>query len=161
MLQRDEPGREIERRWIERVGASRRIRAAARALVILDDHILLQRLDYTDAHWFFPGGAVEFGETLESAVRRELAEETTLTIDRVVYRLTANNRYSSDDGDFHLIEHFFEVVPASFDVESREESLLLEWYPLDRIGGLDLRPTGVRDMLAIDGWRHVRLLEVE
>ena len=52
-------------------------------------------------------------------------------------------------------------MPASFDVESREESLLVEWYPLDRIGGLDLRPTGVRDMLAIDGWRHVRLLEVE
>lgn len=161
MLQPDEPGREIDRRWIESVGSSRRIRTAARALVILDDNILLQRLDYTDAYWFFPGGAVEFGETLEGALRRELAEETTLAIERVVYRLTANNRFARDTGTFHLIEHFFEVLPASFDVESREESLRLEWYPLDRIGALDLRPTGVRDMLAINGWRHVRLLEVE
>lgn len=161
MLQRDEPGREIDRQWIERVGGLRRIRAAARALVIRDEYILLQRLDYTDAYWFFPGGGVEFGETLEGAIRRELAEETTLTIERVVYRLTANNRFARDDGEFHLIEHFFEVVPASFDVASREESLLVEWFPLDRIGKLDLRPTGVRDMLAIDGWRHVRLLEVE
>ncbi len=161
MLQRDEPGRELERRWVDEVGGSRRISAAARALVILDEHILLQRLDYTDANWFFPGGGVEFGETLEGAIRRELAEETSLVIERIVYRLTANNRYEHDGRSFHLIEHFFEVLPATFDVESREESILLEWYPLGRIGGLDLRPSGVRDMLAIDGWREVRLLEVE
>jgi 8-oxo-dGTP pyrophosphatase MutT (NUDIX family) len=161
MLQRDEPGRELDRRWVEGVGSSRRIRSAARALVIRDDSILLQRLDYSDSHWYFPGGAVEFGETLEGAVRRELAEETTLAIDRVVYRLTANNRFERDGAVFHLIEHYFEILPATFDVESREESVLLEWYPLGRIGGLDLRPTGVRDMLAIDGWREVRLLEVE
>jgi 8-oxo-dGTP diphosphatase len=161
MLRPDDAARELERRWVEEVGGSRRIRAAARALVIRDEHILLQRLDYTDANWFFPGGGIEFGETLEGALRRELAEETTLAIERMVYRLTANNRYEHDGGSFHLIEHFFEVVPASFDVESREESLLLEWYPVGRIGRLDLRPTGVRDMLAIDGWREVRLLEVE
>lgn len=161
MLRPDDPAREIERRWVEEVGSARRIRVAARALVIRDDHILLQRLDYTDANWFFPGGGVEFGETLEDAIRRELAEETTLVIERVVYRLTVNNRFERDDGSFHLVEHFFEVIPASFDIESREESVLLEWYPLGRIGGLDLRPTGMRDMLAIDGWREVRLLEVE
>jgi ADP-ribose pyrophosphatase YjhB (NUDIX family) len=161
MLQPDDAARDLERQWVERVGASRRIRAAARALVIRDEHILLQRLDYSDAHWFFPGGAVEFGETLEDAVRRELAEETTLAIERVVYRLTANNRFERDGATFHLIEHFFEVLPATFEVESREESVLLEWYPLGRIGALDLRPTGVRNMLAIDGWREVRLLEVE
>ena len=32
--------------------------------MIRDDTILLQRLDYTDAYWFFPGGAIEFGETI-------------------------------------------------------------------------------------------------
>lgn len=161
MLQPDDPARERERQAMYTLGTSRRIRSAARALVIRDDHILLQRLDYTDAYWFFPGGEVEFEETLEGAIRRELAEETTLAIERVVYRLTANNRFERDGASFHLIEHYFEVTPASFDVESREETALLEWYPLGRIRSLDLRPTGVRDMLAIDGWREVRLLEVE
>jgi ADP-ribose pyrophosphatase YjhB (NUDIX family) len=161
MLQPDEPARELDRRWAEAFGSTGQIRVAARALVILDDHILLQRLDYTDANWFFPGGGVEFGEALEDALRRELAEETSMIIDRAVYRLTVNNRFARADGTFHLVEHFFEVTPASFDVESREESALLEWYPVGRIGELDLRPTGVRDMLAIDGWRSVRLLEVE
>ena len=161
MLQPDDPARSLERRFYDEVAARNRIRVSARALVIRDDAILIQRLDYTDANWFFPGGGVEFGETLEDAVRRELAEETTLVVDRIVYRLTANNRYRHDGRSIHMLEHYFEVTPASFDIESREESILLEWYPLGRIGGLDLRPTGVRDMLAIDGWREVRLLEVE
>jgi ADP-ribose pyrophosphatase YjhB (NUDIX family) len=161
MLQPDEPARELERRFFDEVIARNQIRVAARALVIRDEHILLQRLDYTDANWFFPGGEVEFGETLEDALRRELAEETSLIIERAVYRLTANNRYRHEGRAIHMLEHYFEVTPASFDVASREESVLLEWYPIVRIGGLDLRPTGVRDMLAIDGWRDVRLLEVE
>ena len=38
MLQRDEPGREIERRWIERVGASRRIRRTGRIPAVIYGH---------------------------------------------------------------------------------------------------------------------------
>lgn len=161
MLQPDDAARDLERGWVERVGGRRQIRTVARALVILEDFILLQRLDYTDAHWFFPGGGVEFGETLEAAVRRELDEELALGIRRIVYCLTANNRFARDGADFHLIEHFFEVTPASFDVESREEHVTVAWHPIARLRELDVRPWGVRDMLGIDGWRTIRLLEVE
>ena len=161
MLRPDDAAREIERRFIEETGASRRIRVAARALVLLDDHILLQRVDYSDAYWFFPGGAVEFGETLEESIRRELAEETSLDVRRVVYRFTANNRFARDGADFHLIEHFFEVTPTSFDVESLEEHLLVAWHPIKTLARLDIRPWGVRDILAISGWQNIRLLEVE
>ncbi|HYH11460.1 MAG TPA: NUDIX domain-containing protein [Thermomicrobiales bacterium] len=161
MLQPDEPARDLERRFFEETGARRRIRVAARALVLLDDHILLQQLDYSDAFWFFPGGEVEFGETLEQSVRRELAEETSLDVRRIVYRFTANNRFARDGGEFHLLEHFFEVTPSSFDVASLEESVRVEWHPVDSLSQLDVRPWGVRDILALSGWQSIRLLEVE
>jgi len=40
--------------------------------------ILLQRRT-DDGRWGIPGGALELGETLEEAARRELREETGLT----------------------------------------------------------------------------------
>jgi 8-oxo-dGTP pyrophosphatase MutT (NUDIX family) len=161
MLRPDDPARDLERRFYDDIGSHHRIRVAARALIILENSILLQRLDYTGANWFFPGGEVMFGETLEDAIRRELAEETSMAVRRVVYRLTANNRYEREGRAVHMLEHFFEVTPESFEVESLEEHLLLEWHPLYRIRELDVRPRGVRDMLGIDGWETIRLLEVE
>lgn len=161
MLRPDEQARDLERRFFEETGARRRIRVAARALVLLDEHILLQRLDYTDAYWYFPGGEVEFGETLEQSIRRELAEEISLDVRRIVYRFTANNRFARDGGEFHLLEHFFEVTPSSFEAESLEDSVLVAWHPIDSLSRMDIRPWGVRDILAMSGWRSIRLLEVE
>lgn len=153
--------RELERRWFDEVASRGVIRVAARALIVLDEYILLQRLAHPGAYYFFPGGAVELGEQLEATIRRELAEETTIEIATAVYRFTANNRFERDGRPFHFVEHFFEVTPTGAVVTSREPALRLEWHPLDAIGALDLRPWGVRDVLAISGWRTMRLLEVE
>ncbi|BFH66533.1 ADP-ribose pyrophosphatase [Paenibacillus dendritiformis] len=40
--------------------------------------LMLNRSD--NGRWCFPGGAIELGETTEEAVRRELLEETGLTV---------------------------------------------------------------------------------
>lgn len=156
-----EDSRAIERRFFDEFAARNAIRVVVRALVILDDSILLQRLPHAGSYYYFPGGELELGEPMEAGLRRELAEETTLDIETVVYRLTANNRFERDGKTFHLVEHFFEVTPESFDVESLEDPVLVEWHKIGAIAPLDIRPYGVRDILNLDGWRTIRLLEVE
>ena len=152
--------RDAERRFFEVAGARRTIRVAARALIILDNRILLQRLAYEGAIRFFPGGELEFGETLEDGLHRELSEELSREVDTMTYRLAANNRFRRNGGVFHLLEHYFEVKPISNQVESLEPGVLVEWHPIETVGTLDLRPWGVRDLLGLPDWRDIRLLEV-
>ena len=46
----------------------------------LDDSILLVRRAYGDGGWSLPGGSVERGEDIEKALRREVFEESGVTL---------------------------------------------------------------------------------
>tara|TARA_Y100000590_G_C15695487_1_gene1004970 strand:+ start:1373 stop:1846 length:474 start_codon:yes stop_codon:yes gene_type:complete len=55
--------------------------SAVASLVIYKDNLLLVKKNKSDNLWSLPGGAVELGETLETALKREVMEETTIEIE--------------------------------------------------------------------------------
>lgn len=155
-----ELSRELQRRFFEETSQLGHIRTAARAIVVLGDDVLLVRLAHHHREWHFPGGAIEIGETLDGAIRRELAEETTIEIESIAYRFVANNRFEREGYTFHFIEHYFEITPVNRDVTSREDGMLVEWLPRAALAGQIIHPLGVRDLLLRPNWRDTRALEV-
>lgn len=57
-----------------------RFAITALALIRKEDSILLVKQSYGNQYWSLPGGVVEFGESVDQAVVREVKEETSLDI---------------------------------------------------------------------------------
>jgi 8-oxo-dGTP diphosphatase len=55
-------------------------RLAADCIILVDGKVLLIRRKNPPFGWALPGGFVEYGETVEDAVRREMLEETGLEL---------------------------------------------------------------------------------
>ena len=69
--------------------------------------VLMVRTDKWSGKWGIPGGKIEYGESSEDALRREIAEETNLAISDIEFVLAQDCIRSEE---FYRPEHFtFEV----------------------------------------------------
>ncbi len=98
--------------------------------------------------WEFPGGQVEEGEDLVTALQREVLEETGITV--IVGRLAGV--YSNVKS--HIVMFDFLCEPLSGKITTSSESLEVEWVERHEVLGRIIRPVirdRMRDMLEFMG----------
>jgi len=127
---------------------------AAVAAIVLDtnDRVLLVRRAHEPARGklVFPGGYVDDNETAEQALRRELAEETGLTIDTLTYLSSHPNTYPFAGVIYRTLDQFFVTRVSDFSTAQ----------PLDGVDGIvvaareELRIGDLAFKSMKDAWRE-------
>lgn len=105
------------------------------------DSILLVRHEKNGAsYWLLPGGGVEFGETLDEALRREMREETELEV-RVGDLVFACDSIAPD-GSRHLVSLCFAADVVGGELGAGIDESVVEARYVDRegLGELTLHP---------------------
>lgn len=101
-------------------------------------NVLLIRRQYApfEDKWALPGGFVLPGESLETAVERELQEETGVAINYLEQLYT----FGSPDRDprqrIVTVAYFGLVNPQQFEIVASTDASEVQWFPADRLPAL-------------------------
>ncbi len=99
-------------------------------IVVRDDGRILAVQRRDNAHWEPPGGVLELGETFEDGVRREVAEETGVTVD--VERLTGAYKNLTRG----VVALVFRCHPVRRTPTATDEAQRVRWLTPDEIRAL-------------------------
>lgn len=113
-------------------------RIISAAILKEDNKILLVKevLEDKSEHWIFPGGGVEFGETIEEAAKREAKEETGLDIE--IKELLGFKEIIRPHFDYHTVIFFFLAKPLNHNVKKIDKVLDARYFTLDETKSLNL-----------------------
>lgn len=119
-------------------------------IVIKEGKVLLVRSKYKKEEFYlFPGGGMEFGETIEKAAIRETLEETGVKVN-IKDLFHVNEYIYPEDWNKRSISMFFlaEVTEIS-DPTTDDEGKIKEvvWIKLSNLDKYDVRPKRVKEMI--------------
>lgn len=112
--------------------------STAGALIIYQQQLLLveRAIEPKKGHWDLPGGFVEYNESLEQGLARELEEELNLIIKpaQLNYFGSFANQYCYQNVLYHTCDSFFIYRPSNKpSLEARDDVAAWQWHPLSQL----------------------------
>jgi ADP-ribose pyrophosphatase YjhB (NUDIX family) len=128
------------------------------ALIIEDNRILLveRGKEPLKGYWSLPGGAVETGESLEFAMRREVREETGLEVE-VLCLLEVFERIIRDAAsqpEYHFVLMDYLCRPAGGTLAAADDASRVEWFTEAEI--VDIRITEGTPAVIAKAFRRIQ-----
>ena len=110
--------------------------SATAAFILRDGCLLVARRGKEPARGTLdlPGGFADMGETAEEGMRREIMEETGLTVSSLAYLFSLPNRYLYSGMTIHTLDLFFRAdVPHDAEPHAADDAAELMWVPLSQV----------------------------
>jgi ADP-ribose pyrophosphatase YjhB (NUDIX family) len=109
------------------------------AIVLMkDDKVMLEKevLEDDKEHWIFPGGGVDFGETIEEAGIREIKEELGLNVR--IKEFLGFKEIIRTQFNYHTVIFFFIAEPLDDDITKIEKVLDAKYFTPNEALGLSI-----------------------
>ena len=105
---------------------------------IEDDEVVLVRRKYPPfkGFWALPGGFVEYGETVEEAVKREILEETSLKVE--IISLVGVYSDPNRDPRGHIVTIVFKCRALTKHLEAKTDADLVKAFKISDLKNLNL-----------------------
>jgi 8-oxo-dGTP diphosphatase len=109
-----------------------------------EDRLLLARAAPSltlRGRWFLPGGGVDHGESPAEALRREMTEETGLTVELgPLLDVLSDVRTLPDDTDLHTVRIIYRVASwqGTLRPETQGTTDAAQWFSRDELADLPL-----------------------
>lgn len=140
------------------------IHVLSRALILHETHLLLaydpreEPKHYYELNvpfYYLPGGHIEFKESAEEAVLREIYEETghDATIERFLGTLEHSWQFLGDEVCCHTheVNLIFQVnlkgIKHGVDITQKEAHVAFKWIPLNQMNTINLRPEILKNVI--------------
>jgi len=119
------------------------IELIVRVIINRDSKILLCK-NKVVGNFYLQGGHVEFGDTLEKTIYKEMNEELGLEkeqITNIEYKNYLENSYIKDNENFQELNMIFNIkIPNDLNLTSQEDHIDFEWIEIENIKNIRLLP---------------------
>lgn len=112
-----------------------RPKIGVRVIIVRDNKVLLGRRKnaHGEGTWSFPGGHLEFNESVEECARREVLEEAGIKIKHLRLATFTNDRFEKENKHYVTLYVLSKYDLGSVEVKEPEKCERWGWFEWDKL----------------------------